>query len=93
MDEQRRAFAEYEIAEREYLEAIRDRADWPALRSKAAEAAAKSRAWDVAAHAAWRKASGDGREALSLETDTSEVLAALWTDIALAYEGKPPLGD
>ena len=92
MDEQRSAFAEYELAEQAYLQAIRDRADWPALRSKAAAAADKARAWDVAAQAAWRKAGGDGRQALSMETDTTEALAGLWTDIALAYEGKPAAG-
>jgi hypothetical protein len=93
VDEHRRALVEYEIAEREYLQAVRDRADWSNLSSKAAEAAEKSRAWDVAAHDARREASDDSREALSLETDTTEALSALWTDIALAYEGKPPLPD
>jgi hypothetical protein len=84
---------DYDAAEHEFLQAIRERRDWPDVHMKAVNLAEKSRAWNAAEHDAWRRATDDeARQALAQSTDTTELLEAVWRDVALAFEGKPAIG-
>ncbi|MGX7678696.1 hypothetical protein ACSMXN_07335 [Jatrophihabitans sp. DSM 45814] len=84
---------DYEAAEREFLQAIRDQRDWADLRLRAAELAEKARVWNGAEHAAWREATDENsRGSLAVSTDATEMLEAVWRDVALAFEGKPATG-
>jgi hypothetical protein len=82
----------YESAELAFLQAIREQQDWSSLRSKAAELAAKATAWNEAEQAAWRDASdGDGRSSYGASTDATELVSAIWRDVALAFDGTPSI--
>jgi hypothetical protein len=82
--------AQYESAERAFLQAIREQHDWSSLRSRAADLAARAVSWDQAEHAAWREATDDvSRNALAASTDSTELISAIWRDVALAFDGKP----
>jgi hypothetical protein len=83
---------QYESAERAFLQAVRDQQDWSILRSRAAELAAQADRWNHAEHAAWREAREDtSRSALAASTDATELVSAIWRDVALAFDGKPSI--
>lgn len=77
---------QYEQAEAQYLDAIRQdrsRRDAAALAQAVAHAAA---AWNAAAYERLHKtAGGDERHQLDRLTERTEVLAELWADLAAAY--------
>ena len=82
----------YESAERAFLQAIRDQQEWSVLREKAVELAGRADLWDLAEHAAWREAADEvSRDALAASTDATELISAIWRDVALAFDGKPSI--
>lgn len=84
---------DYETAEREFLESVRDQRDWPELRLRVAVLAEKAQAWNETEHAAWRNATDEeSRGSLAVSTDPTELLESVWRDLALAFEGKPAAG-
>jgi hypothetical protein len=86
-------YDDYEVAEHEFLQAIREQGEWPVLRLRAANLAEKARIWNESEHAAWKQATSEqARQSLARSTDATELLEAVWRDVALAFEGKPATG-
>jgi hypothetical protein len=80
---------QYESAEQAFLQAIREQQNWSTLRSTAANLSAKATIWDQAEHAAWRSAKDEeARGSLAASTDATELISAIWRDVALAFGAK-----
>ena len=76
--------AAYEVAEVEYLSALRQAADRTVMTSLAAKLSSPASEWNSAAYAAFFAFPS---EALNDLTERTDVLAELWADVAAAYAG------